>query len=334
MPDTNTDNFGKKLKNALGSETAGQIYGAVGNLMQSVPSLHKTKNTNDDIAALGQQTVANIASQFGPWGQLASAVYTGINKLGGATNASKGLGKVNDFANTAASILLPGAGFIVGKTDPFKMDSRIAQSSAFTGLSDNLQTTEGNASSKLLFGQNSANNMIAEGKLKQSKALGIMDSNDMAMSAANNPMNSIASQIQLSGGYNPLMSAKYGAKLQDVKRILALKESKKTTMYKQGGSFNVIPDGALHARKHHLEDLDEKYKEVTHKGIPIISESESGEITQHAEVEKEEIIFRLEVTKKIEELAKKGTDEAAIETGKLLVKEILYNTKDNTDKLI
>ena len=41
-----------------------------------------------------------------------------------------------------------------------------------------------------------------------------------------------------------------------------------------------------------------------------------------------------EVTKKIEELAKDGSDEAAIEAGKLLVEEILYNTIDNTNSLI
>ena len=35
-------------------------------------------------------------------------------------------------------------------------------------------------------------------------------------------------------------------------------------------------------------------------------------------------------SKKLEELSKKGTDEAAIEAGKLLVKEILFNTDDRT----
>jgi hypothetical protein len=37
------------------------------------------------------------------------------------------------------------------------------------------------------------------------------------------------------------------------------------------------------------------------------------------------------VTKKLEELYKEGTDEAAIEAGKLLVKEILFNTDDRTN---
>ena len=69
---------------------------------------------------------------------------------------------------------------------------------------------------------------------------------------------------------------------------------------------------------------------ITNKGIPIISKEDGGEVIQHAEIERDEIIFTLEVTKKLEELSKKGTDEAAIEAGKLLVKEILFNTDDRT----
>lgn len=100
--------------------------------------------------------------------------------------------------------------------------------------------------------------------------------------------------------------------------------------FKEGGSFNVIPEGALHARLHHMEN-DEN---ITKKGIPVISENEYGQIQQQAEIEKEEIIFRISVTKKLEQLAKEGTDEAAIEAGKLLVDEIFNNTIDNTNKLI
>lgn len=105
--------------------------------------------------------------------------------------------------------------------------------------------------------------------------------------------------------------------------------------FQNGGSINVIPDGALHARKHNME-MDG----ITRKGIPVVSE-ENGE--QQAEIEKEELILRLEVTQKLEELEKKfydyessqkEKDELALEAGKLLVKEILYNTQDNTNNLL
>lgn len=85
---------------------------------------------------------------------------------------------------------------------------------------------------------------------------------------------------------------------------------------------NIIPEGALHARKHNMENAEN----LTKKGIPVIDND--GE--QQAEIEKNEIIFTLEVTKKLEELMKDGSDEAAIEAGKLLVKEILFNTDDRT----
>lgn len=98
--------------------------------------------------------------------------------------------------------------------------------------------------------------------------------------------------------------------------------------YKKGGKMNVIPEGALHARKNHLTDIDDMYKAVTHKGIPVITIEDNGEIIQHAEVEHSEIIFTKEVTDKIEKYREQGTDEAAIACGKLLVQEILYNTDD------
>lgn len=85
---------------------------------------------------------------------------------------------------------------------------------------------------------------------------------------------------------------------------------------------NIIPEGALHARKHNMENAEN----LTKKGIPVID----NEGEQQAEIEKNEIIFTLEVTKKLEELMKEETDEAAIQAGKLLVKEILFNTDDRT----
>lgn len=100
--------------------------------------------------------------------------------------------------------------------------------------------------------------------------------------------------------------------------------------FAEGGKVNVIPDGALHAHKHHLEDISPEYKQVTNKGIPVVTEEEGGKLKQHAEIERNEIIFRLEVTKKLEELMKDGSDDAAIEAGKLLAHEIINNTVDNT----
>lgn len=108
--------------------------------------------------------------------------------------------------------------------------------------------------------------------------------------------------------------------------------------FQQGGSINIIPEGALHAHKHNMD-----MEGITPKGIPVVSNKEGGEVEQQAEIEREEIIFRLEVTKKLEELEEKyydeetsqrEKDECTLEAGKLLVEEILYNTQDNTNKLL
>lgn len=95
--------------------------------------------------------------------------------------------------------------------------------------------------------------------------------------------------------------------------------------FKNGGSFNVIPEGALHARLHHM-DMDG----ITKKGIPVVIKKEGGDVEQQAEIECDEIIFNLELTQKLEKLWKDGSDGAAIEAGKILAEEILHNTIDNT----
>ena len=127
----------------------------------------------------------------------------------------------------------------------------------------------------------------------------------------------------------PTAIGRKGLKLFSDDLVSTIEHLKTIQVFQNGGKMNVIPDGALHARKHTIED-EELNKSITSKGIPIISKEDGGDIIQHAEIERDEIIFTLEVTKKLEELFKKGTDEAAIEAGKLLVEEILFNTDDKT----
>ena len=98
---------------------------------------------------------------------------------------------------------------------------------------------------------------------------------------------------------------------------------------KETSQKNVIPEGALHAHKHHMENAED----LTKKGIPVVDNK--GE--QQAEIECNEIIFNLEVTKQLEELhnkyqeaTQKEKDELAIEAGKLLVYQIMHNTEDRT----
>ena len=107
-----------------------------------------------------------------------------------------------------------------------------------------------------------------------------------------------------------------------------------TQSFKQGGQMNVIPEGALHARKNNME-LAEK-GEITHKGVPVVDNN--GE--QQAEVEREEWTITKELTEDIEkwykeyfkeDLSQKEKDELAIKCGKRITKELLHNTKDRTN---
>ena len=110
--------------------------------------------------------------------------------------------------------------------------------------------------------------------------------------------------------------------IEEYKEGGAIKEELETPEIEETNQKNLIPEGALHKNKHHMEHTEG----LTQKGIPVIDND--GE--QQAEIELDEIIFTLEVTKKLEELYKDGSNEAAIEAGKLLVKEILFNTDDRT----
>ena len=151
------------------------------------------------------------------------------------------------------------------------------------------------------------------------------------------------SRQQLSGGQNTrMLSAKKGAKINPAtlrnicNKVKIEVPEVEIPQFAEGGQLNVIPEGALHARKHNLPD-DIK-DQVTNKGIPVITYDEGGDITQHAEIEVNEIIFAKETTEKLEEYYKKYNDsdsdetknEIAIECGKFLASEILENTDDKT----
>lgn len=187
-----------------------------------------------------------------------------------------------------------------------------------------------------------ANAQIAEAKRQQNLVSDINQEAQDAFAASNYRGIGLRNELALSGGYRNMAVGRNGMKILDVESQWARevltkakirpkeKLEEQSPKFAEGGKVNVIPDGALHAHKHHLEDISPEYEQVTSKGIPVVTEEEGGKLKQHAEIERNEIIFRLEVTKKLEELMKDGSDDAAIEAGKLLAHEIINNTVDNT----
>ena len=143
--------------------------------------------------------------------------------------------------------------------------------------------------------------------------------------------------LDLNGGFGNVMFGRLGLKVEILPKVHAILNKPKVVdtltefeeevpEFKEGGKMNVIPEGSLHARLHHMENADG----LTKKGIPVVSIAEGGELEQQAEIELNEIIFNLEVTQTLEKLMEDGSDNAAIEAGKLLVKEIFENTDDRT----
>lgn len=187
-----------------------------------------------------------------------------------------------------------------------------------------------------------ANAQIAEAKRQQNLVSDINQEAQDAFAASNYRGIGLRNELALSGGYRNMAVGRNGMKILDAESQWAREVLTKAKIrpkekleeqppkFAEGGKVNVIPDGALHAHKHHLEDISPEYEQVTSKGIPVVTEEEGGKLKQHAEIERNEIIFRLEVTKKLEELMKDGSDDAAIEAGKLLAHEIINNTVDNT----
>ena len=134
----------------------------------------------------------------------------------------------------------------------------------------------------------------------------------------------------------------------NLKEKIENQETIEVQKFLNGGSL--IPSGALHKNKHNIESVNEELDgEITKKGIPVISYAEKGdvlefeedgktpkllaeggEVIQHAEIEVNEVILNLSLTKKLIELMKKDTPEATIEAGKILARELMEDTTDNT----
>ena len=117
--------------------------------------------------------------------------------------------------------------------------------------------------------------------------------------------------------------------IEEAKRIVASRKLQNGGTI-PGVNTNLLPEGKLHKELNHLDETNPDLEDVTKKGIPVVQSDDNQQV---AEVEKEELILRLEVTQKLEELMKNGSEEAMVEAGKLLTSEIIENTQDNTGQI-
>lgn len=312
--------------------------GAVTDLASSVGSsaLGVERDAGDDVA----DGASKIASQFGPWGALAAGVIQGAN-----------------FFTKAAGEKVKG---FEGNTGSSAFQDFTTEDKQFRGLS-----MGGVGKAAQAYG-----NKVEAQKQQFAKASNIVNAQKQQSRAASQSLSNVNAQTQstLAGGndYSAIL-AKKGGRLSTLEDRIAGRQSTTVnefewdesimqTLYDQlvstpetametesdisllKGGGSVIPSGALHKNKHRIEELvPELSGAITTKGIPVISQEEGGEITQHAEVEKEEIIIEITLSKKLEKLWQDGSEDAMIEAGRLLSIEIMENTADHagiTDKLI
>ena len=296
--------------------------------------------------------VLSVADRFIPQAEdKASKITSGVfNGLSTVASFVPGIG-------TLASVALKGLGSLFGagvkSVKGNTANELVDTSSSYTG-------EDALASKKFgllgLRGAKKYAGLVTRRQYNRDLAANVLQEGKDDLLAANNVQQQQMKDTLSKNGddwmYTNTLSAKNGAKIKEVKRLSSLYNKRliskdplkegTTVEFKNGGSINVIPEGALHARKNNLTEINPELEGITKKGIPVISKEEGGEMIQHAEIERSEIIFNLETTKKLESLReqynksedKAEKDNLAIEAGKLLAQQIMENTIDNTGELL
>lgn len=208
-----------------------------------------------------------------------------------------------------------------------------ALANSYGGTSADINAAMDLGGKNILGGTKKANSFIAQQNIRNDMISNINDQTKNRQKSVFSNAQNIRSQNQTiyMGGRQNMAVGKRGMKLPSVYEIRQLLEIKK---FADGGKMNVIVEGAYHSRKNHLSDINPELEDITPKGIPVITRDEGGEIVQTAEVEQKEMILHLELTEKLEELWKDGSEEAMIEAGKLLAEEIINNTDDKTGEVL
>ena len=359
----------------VGTEVFQGIGTAIGN-QQTATDSDLTKGVNATYN-LASNAVAKSNPIIGAAMQNAAIAGDIIQSLGGGTDQMTNTDKWMDSSFFSWNIGMIN-GFGGKKANSFAVDQDVASEvgSSYGGTMADLENAANKAGKKYgLFSSGSrrkANRQIADAKAKQNLMGNIADeASDQRMAVQSmGEQAGLAYSLMTDGGYNQkyTYAAKHGGLLEwnpeieltwepqielnwelptfkDGGSVELVEELEWIPEFKDGGKTeesdtpeveettqkNVIPEGALHKNKHHMEHADG----LTKKGIPVIDED--GE--QQAEIEHSEIIFTLEVTKKLEEYYKifyseeysnKEKEQAALDAGRLLVYQILENTEDRT----
>lgn len=315
-PQKSGKNFFSNIFKGMGG-TSGLVSLATNIGESLLPKRITSKGTDVVNGILG--AASNIPGPVGLYANAAKFTFNAIDSLG----ASK-LATLNSNQDTEDTLARTGGGY-----------------GDFMDNWDEAKTLSGKRAG-LFTSKSSLNNKIYDANRKMSVLQQIMDAqktNELLTAQMGDRWNE-RTMRDLNGGYGNISFGRHGFKIEILNRVHSILNTPKVIdilteledevpEFKDGGKMNVIPEGSLHARLHHMENAEG----LTKKGIPVVSEREGGELEQQAEIELNEIIFTLEVTQQLEKLMEDGSDNAAIEAGKLLVKEIFENTDDRTGLL-
>lgn len=358
------------FKNPNLTSAVGTAIDAVGSFMPTKSVYSGEKGNVAATADSIYDTASDIIGMVPGWGTIASLAMKGnallskgVSALGGGTDemttADALLG--SNFFQMTPMGLINGFGGRKSHTlenGQSERDTITNVGSAYGGSVGDWQNAMKYSNKKYgtfsSSGRHKANNKVDDANYKMNLMTGISNQARTQLEVANGTADTTDKRYELTlqGGYNPRTRiGRQGLKIEYIKRAKMIANKVKdqnVTKHKEGGkveeekffiptdwqplgqlqkfqnggAVNIIPEGSLHARKHHMENADN----LTKKGIPVVD----NDGNQQAEIERDEIIFRKEVTDQIEKLAKEGTDEAAIKCGELLTHEIIENTDDKT----
>lgn len=300
-----------------------------------------------------REGIRSAISSAGPIGAIIGAASGVVDAIGSATglnldnidaDAAKRAGIGGKAATQGFINSLPGVSMLVGmfggRTAKSYKSAEIDQmTNAYGGSVADINAAQA-LSGKRMLGTGKANKFIREQNRVNNLITDI--SLESKLRKSNSAGDTYLSQNQNKyAGYTPqLLLSKKGMKFPelDVARSIinswTVRSTEEPQKFQLGGKMNLIPEGALHARKHNLEKVNPELEgQITSKGIPVVAQGEGG-VIQQAEIEKEEVIFRKEFTDKLEGLYKQyqedSSDDVAIEAGKLICYELLKNTDDRS----
>ena len=362
--------FKVDLKNPNFTAAVGTAFDAVGSFMPTKSVYSGEKGNVAATADSIYDTASDIIGMVPGWGNIASLAMKGnallskgVSALGGGTDGMTTVDALlgSNFFQMTPMGLINGFGGRKSHTlenGQSERDTITNVGSAYGGSVGDWQNAMKYSNKKYgafsSSGRHKANNKVDDANYKMNLMTGISNQARTQLEVANGTADTTDKRYELTlqGGYNPRTRiGRQGLKIEYIKRAKMIANKVKdqnVTKHKEGGKIeeekffiptdwqplgqlqkfqnggavNIIPEGSLHARKHHMENADN----LTKKGIPVVD----NDGNQQAEIERDEIIFRKEVTDQIEKLAKEGTDEAAIKCGELLTHEIIENTDDKT----